>query len=511
MNKMEWSHYQEAIFAEVENGTGHLVVEALAGSGKTATAVELINRIPRKERILFTAFNKAIAEELSRRIQNARCDILTLHALGLKAVARYRFTASRNVNAKRIWPWIEELLGTRYEPGTADAFLAERLGDHNLPHRAARVEYETRAALKQLVSLSKNMLASTPQASAEIAADFDLDPYPYSPLELGHMAQHLMDRAAEDETEIDFDDMVWLPAACDMTPPQYDVVVVDELQDMNPCQLWLARRALKKGGRFIGVGDRRQCIYAWRGADTQGMDRIVSELDAKVLPLSITYRCPRAVVRLAQKVVPQLEPAPDAPEGYLVESADPSNAQPSDFVISRTNAALIKPCLALVRRRIPARIRNPDLGASLARLVKHSGTHTIPDLKLWLDHHQAEESIGMSERTVRELADRMNTIRALTHDAPTPGAVATEIERLFSNDTDGHVAFGTVHRMKGLEAERVYLICSTFVPRWETEELNIWYVAVTRSKSRLYLCGAAPPTTQADFNTRCDENGRRVR
>lgn len=84
---MNWTEQQERIFDFVANGTGNAVVEAYAGTGKTTTIVEAVNRVPRGKRVLFVAFNKVIAEELKRRLP-AGADAMTLHSLGLKAVTR---------------------------------------------------------------------------------------------------------------------------------------------------------------------------------------------------------------------------------------------------------------------------------------------------------------------------------------------------------------------------------------------------------------------------------------
>jgi DNA helicase II / ATP-dependent DNA helicase PcrA len=63
----------------------------------------------------------------------------------------------------------------------------------------------------------------------------------------------------------------------------------------------------------------------------------------------------------------------------------------------------------------------------------------------------------------------------------------------------GSISLCTVHRAKGLEAERVYILEPDDMPMswrhqqdWEyQQELNILYVALTRSKSELYLMGDA--------------------
>ncbi len=58
-----WSKYQKAIFSFIEDeSAGNAVVEAVAGSGKSTTIVEGMNRIPKGRSAIFLAFNKAIAD-----------------------------------------------------------------------------------------------------------------------------------------------------------------------------------------------------------------------------------------------------------------------------------------------------------------------------------------------------------------------------------------------------------------------------------------------------------------
>ena len=82
-----WSKMQEAIFAEVEHGDGHLVIQALAGTGKTATIVEALKHVEQRETCTFTAFNKVIADELRSRVTGS-VRVSTLHSMGFSAVRR---------------------------------------------------------------------------------------------------------------------------------------------------------------------------------------------------------------------------------------------------------------------------------------------------------------------------------------------------------------------------------------------------------------------------------------
>ena len=80
------SKYQQAIFDFVKNGQGNAVIEAVAGSGKTSTAIKCLEFIGKDEKILLTAFNTDIVEELKRKTKNLdnkeNISCRTMHSLG---------------------------------------------------------------------------------------------------------------------------------------------------------------------------------------------------------------------------------------------------------------------------------------------------------------------------------------------------------------------------------------------------------------------------------------------
>jgi len=72
------------------------------------------------------------------------------------------------------------------------------------------------------------------------------------------------------------------PAACARLRERYDVVLVDEFQDTDPIQWDIMRRAFGEGGgTLVLIGDPKQAIYAFRGADVhaylQARDVVQSE------------------------------------------------------------------------------------------------------------------------------------------------------------------------------------------------------------------------------------------
>ena len=94
---------------------------------------------------------------------------------------------------------------------------------------------------------------------------------------------------------LDFDDL--LIKALDLVQrypdviPELDVVIVDEAQDNSHIQNELLRRiAVQTGAALIVCGDRKQSIYAWRGADPGGVARLAREFPGLAAPLQTNYR-----------------------------------------------------------------------------------------------------------------------------------------------------------------------------------------------------------------------------
>ena len=79
-----WSPYQLAIYDWIEHEQGHLVVEAAAGSGKSTTLVKCLDFIPEGNKVLLTAFNTDIVNELKKKTkERENVEVRTLHGLGL--------------------------------------------------------------------------------------------------------------------------------------------------------------------------------------------------------------------------------------------------------------------------------------------------------------------------------------------------------------------------------------------------------------------------------------------
>jgi superfamily I DNA/RNA helicase len=314
---------------------------------------------------------------------------------------------------------------------------------------------------------------------------------------LAELTLIILEACKKDLSVIDFDDMIWLPAVLDLKPKCYDTVFVDEAQDLNACQRWMVEGTLRRGGRIVAVGDDRQAIYKWRGAGGDVLTDIQNQFGAAKLPLSLTYRCPKKVVALAKRIVPDFEALPDAPEGEILHKVldDVSvEARPDDLVLSRVNGPLLSVCLALIEQDIPAKVRGKDIGKSLSALARKSKTVTTKELAAWLIAYRAKEKERLlpdHEDAFSILQDKVYCLEILLRKHDTVTSLCKKIEEIFSDsDSSGYVLCSTVHKAKGMERRKVWVLLDTFRHGGgNREEDNIYYVAITRAQQTLIMVG----------------------
>ena len=473
---MDWSEQQQSIFDWFSEGSGNLAVRARAGTGKTTTILEGINRAPESS-ILLAAFNKSIAVELQSRVGNRRAEVKTLHALGFKFI-------------RSNWDKIRvETKGER----------AKQLAQEAAPGAPGPII----TVIKKLHTKAREItpFADCPEQLMELAVRFNCLPEEdweadgWGAWRVCEVALSAMVLAKARTAYIDFADMLFLPLVHHWVRPWFELVVVDEAQDMTPAQLQLAKSACKKRGRMAVVGDDRQAIYGFRGAASDSLDRLKKELRASELGLTTTYRCPRKVVDLAARIVPDYRAAPSAPEGKIDTvsyDAMVESAQEGDFVLSRTNAPLVGVCMALLKRGTRARIKGRAIGVGILALIKRLKIQSIQELPAKLVAWEQREiaramKLGAaSETRIAFVQDQVDLLNALAAGADSVAELEMRLGELFADDAeDRAVMCSTVHRAKGLEAERVFLLEGTFRDD-HIEEDNIRYVAITRAKQTLF-------------------------
>lgn len=493
----DWSKHQQAIFKACANSKGSLIVKALAGTGKTTTVVEAISHLTGK--ILLCAFNKRIADELVGRVADGSAEVMTLHGLGFRLVGR-SFPGC-DVNNMRGLALAEIALNKVGGPKSKNYhWMVKDSADickQIIPFVTTQPGAEGyNEAVDQVLNVARGYghLDRLDERYAEVT---------------GEAILATMELAKHPTTSVDFTDMIYVPLHNPTTQGEYDVVIVDEAQDMNAAQLHLAQMVLKKDGRLIVVGDEHQAIYGFRGADSGSMNRLQEKFKATVLPLPVTYRCAKAIVAEANRFVPDLQAGPNAPEGdvqYIGYGRMVKEAKPGDFILSRLNAPLLRLCLMFIKDGRRAIVEGRDIAKGLLNLIsKMTFNKPVPvyqflsALKVW-KFKQIEAAQAQDDQEREQLvADQVEALTILSEDCESMDAVKAHIDRLFddSNGRTDRIVCSTVHKAKGLEADRVFILCDTFKGGWEGgegEEANLKYVAITRAKNVLsYVDHPAQP------------------
>jgi DNA helicase-2/ATP-dependent DNA helicase PcrA len=463
-----WSPFQQAVFEDVARGVGHTVVMARAGSGKTTTIVEALHHIPAGTSWLLVAFNKSIQVELSARAP-AGGEVSTLHSLGLKACTRA--FGKVQIDANKNYALIDSVIGEGYE------------------------FREMQQTIAKCVSLCKGYLASTVEEIDEVVDKHGIEAgYDAQRSKFIENVQKVLVLAKNKTNVIDFDDMCWQPIVHDLSMLKFDRVLVDETQDLNKGQIELILKSLKPGGRIVAIGDDRQAIYGFRGADQDAIGKLISRLEAKTLPLSITYRCPKSVVALAKSIVSDIEAAPNAEEGTVRNNVSEMEMKKSavagDFILSRTNAPLIGLCMAFIKDGKPANIQGRDIGANLTGMIKKSKAKSIKDFLDYVEAYRTRECERLSSkgRDTTAVEDKADCLIALCEGATSLTEVVQAIEKLFSDKDDSNkILLSTTHKAKGMERDTVWALGNTYRPKKGSEEANLWYVCVTRAKKTLHI------------------------
>ena len=478
MNKQPmWSSYQMEIFKEIAEGKDNLIIEAVAGSGKTTTIIQSLKGLPKNKRTIFLAFNNSIAKELSEKVPDW-VTVKTTHSLGLSIIRdNFRFA---KVKSSKLFYILKDLLEDEEE-----------------------WFWEIQKDLCKIISAYKMM-----GISKIGLPDYKNDSIGYLSL-VGNLRECQTINAAisrcweftgeKGACTLDFDDMLAYPAYKDLQYfPQFDYVFVDEAQDLNSAQRILIAKILKKDGKLIGVGDTSQAIYGFRGADYLSLEYMEREFNCKRLSLPITYRCSQSVTELAQKLCPDIQHRKGAPIGS-VGNVKTCKAKPGDMVLCRINSPLVEMAFILSKSGQKVCLLGKDLIPRLMDFVRGTQKKFYSANRVTFDRYRTyklintpDYKLGYVEQTLNEYVDILGILS--DNGCISQADFKQSLSELFlDSPTPGSIVLSTIHKAKGLEANNIYLLRPDLLPHplaMTAEELvqedNLHYVAITRAKEGFY-------------------------
>jgi len=486
------STQQTAATEFVTSSRANLVLEAVAGAGKTTTLVEMVKAM--QNSVAFCAFNKSISLEIADKIAplnlGDRVKVGTLHSFGFGAIRRAVSRVKVDGNklrelARREFNGEHEILR---QFATSAAGMAKECGI------AAIVEDNVDNWMTMLVH--HNLLDSLPDGITEAQGI--------------NAAQYLLKVSNSLTHIVDFSDMIYMPILNKMKIWQYDNILLDEAQDTNATRRALVKMMLKPStGRLFAVGDPCQAIYGFTGADSAALDNIRNEFNAMTLPLTVTYRCPKSIVQVANQWVDHIQAHESAPEGIVdaCELRDVAKlATAQDAVICRNTKPLVELAYNLIRNSVACRVEGRSIGEGLIKLAMRWKTVTTVGeletrLEQWATNEIAKHKAKGNDSRCQVVEDQAETLGVFImqcEDSDPISTLVAAIRSLFGDTEAGKqqvLTLSTIHKAKGREWDRVFALgMSTYSPSkwakqsWELQqEDNLQYVQVTRAKQHLTM------------------------
>jgi len=515
---------QAAAVDFVTSTSSNLVLIAPAGSGKSYTLEAIlcaINHTYPTAHCAVLSFNAKIETELDSKVRKRgilHTTVRTAHKYGKRAC--------------------ENHLGA-FKHKTINKFKIHDL----LKAYPINIPWAVQKTLERLISLGKDagvgiFLPNTRSTWESLFNhhDLDFDEEKFSVSRFYTIAENVLNLSNQNTTTLDISDLIYMPLYHNWPIPQYDFVIVDEAQDINACRRELIKRMLKtttltnpdfpdgpdehdgpwsKGweerngrlssGRLIAVGDPHQAIYGFTGADHDALSLLTSNFNATTLLLTLSRRCSKSVIRLAQQFNPSINALPDAPEGSTTKVDQETfyrylpSIPPTSAVLCRLNAPLIVTAIHCLRNNIPCRIEGNDVAKQLLTIIWKLKPENIADVHRGIARYRAEQQAKLSPWKFETLDDKLTCCSLLAHTLhPTVSVKNLEylITSLFSDydpTLPPTLTFSSVHKSKGLEFPSVYLLGRNLympsrrasLPWMLTQETNLIYVAITRAITHL--------------------------
>jgi F-box protein 18 (helicase) len=485
---MQLTDEQQAILQTNEN----IVINAVAGSGKTTTLIEYAKTRPSNKRILYLAFNRSVKTEAEQKFTAAglkNVKVETAHSLAFDAIVKMSgYTINQGYKS---YEWVELL-----NIATGDVHVDYMIGSHvskfisyfcnstaakvqELDYKEVITDVKARQFVDNFYSVieqfTRQALAKMYKGSIAITHDFYLKKFQLSEPKL-----------------------------------PYDYILFDEGQDASGAMLDVF---LKQPATKIIVGDVHQQIYGWRFAINS-----LLKTDFPFYNLSNSFRFNEEIALVANKVLEWKKYLNQPQAVKVIGAGKEGDTSVTKATLARTNLSLLMNAIAQKQHGAVKKVffegkissyTFADEGASLYDILHlYNGRHekirdkliagmkSMKDLEDYIEKTE-DNSLSIIADVVKEFGNEL------------PKLINQLKENEVTSKTEADMVYSTVHRCKGMEYDEVTLLNDFIneeklkkyiaekggnkIGEWDKnrliEEVNVLYVAATRAKNKL----AIPP------------------
>ncbi|MGM0579642.1 MAG: UvrD-helicase domain-containing protein [Bacteroidota bacterium] len=484
---MQLTKEQSSIIQSDDN----IKINAVAGSGKTTTLISYAESRPKNSRILYLAFNKSVKLEATKKFKSKKLfnvDVQTAHSLAFKHIVIGN-NLEINSNGYKNHELADLLdIQIKSEP------LAEMIMANHVNKFTA---YFCNSSALKVEELNYADTISDKKALAFVKGNYSY---------IKKKTREFLAKMNKGEIAITHD---FYLKKFQLQNPQlnYDYILFDEGQDASPTMLdvFLNQKATK-----VIVGDTHQQIYSWRYAVNS-----LEMVDFKSFDLSSSFRFNNKIAQLAQAIVERKKHLQPNLNFQIKGEAQPSKGE-QKAVLARTNLGLLTKAIDYISERenldgiyFEGNINSytyADDGTSLYDVLNlYNGKrkfirdplikkmNTLEDLEEYIDKTE-DMQLGMMVELVREYGNDIPDYIKQLKD-----------KHVENEDRDrANIIFSTVHRCKGMEYDSVQLVndflteeklkklaqqknLPDLIKQKLNEEINLLYVAVTRTQNKLFI------------------------
>lgn len=538
------TYQQDILDFFLNNPQSNMLVNALAGSGKSTTACMLSEHSKTSD--LYIAFNASVVEEFKKKIKNPKTKVMTMHSLAYSIMLYNVEQESKDSGEK------PKGFGSQRSKRTVslDNFKPHKILDEEITKRYGRyIEFAKRVFLKDnyinlynLCRLTLTDMSSNKDVS-RLIDDHVLFLYygdeGYSAPDISEITSTLkiLDTKSRQQFEtqgvIDFTDMLWIT----FNKLKYDNwevpywalytnIYCDEVQDFSNIQLNFLKFIKRTKGRYVFIGDFHQAIYNFAGANAQAFNQIPKMFaPVKTFDLPICYRCAKShLSRVNREYGIPILPCDDAPMGF-VKTIDKSKiseyAKAGDMVISRKNKWIAEVVLDLARNGTPIFIEDKEMVGAIKRQILSSKCTSVGTLEKFLQKvisnynkklfeivsknsreggHEEEhlEAVAEANSKIDNTSFLLEILEGYLENHASSDSVSkfsNFIDKLLNTTPSPNcVRLCSIHKAKGLEATNVFVLNEAKInydfrnsKEQNIQEKNLSYIATTRAKEGLYL------------------------
>ena len=546
------TYQQDILDFFLNNPQSNMLVNALAGSGKSTTACMLSEHSKTSD--LYIAFNASVVEEFKKKIKNPKTKVMTMHSLAYSIMLYNVEQESKDSGEK------PKGFGSQRSKRTVslDNFKPHKILDEEITKRYGKyIEFAKRVFLKDnyvnlynLCRLTLTDMSSNKDVS-RLIDDHVLFLYygdeGYSAPDISEITSTLkiLDTKSRQQFEtqgvIDFTDMLWIT----FNKLKYDNwevpywalytnIYCDEVQDFSNIQLNFLKFIKRTKGRYVFIGDFHQAIYNFAGANAQAFNQIPKMFaPVETFDLPICYRCAKShLSRVNREYGIPILPCDDAPMGF-VKTIDKNKiseyAKAGDMVISRKNKWIAEVVLDLARNGIPIFIEDKEMVEAIKRQILSSKCTSVGTLEKFLQKvisnynkklfeivsknareggHEEEhlEAVVEVNSKIDNTSFLLEILKSYLENHASSDSVSkfsNFIDKLLNTTPSPNcVRLCSIHKAKGLEATNVFVLNEAKInydfrnsKEQNIQEKNLSYIATTRAKEGLYLVKEPSKTT----------------